>query len=752
MRKIWKIAAREYVENVKTKAFIIGIILTPLLILIAVGAQGLMVAKDRAFILVDASGLGLDKMIEKHIEVYNETAETKLHLLDYDPKIASDLTGDALNAKLTGLKDELLEKLKQDDQNGELGADKKLFGFFIVRPEFLTDDDAAEEGSAVEYYSLNKAEANLRGTVSGWLTTLRKPLRMQAFTSRMALLHPADSQKLVIERKVRADLARNRLNINVEDVPVFSGNENQSGANNPGDPERQSGGGPRSESAPQDNPTPSGSRTPRQPGTSGESRDEGDFDAVADRIAELFADAAAKQKRRFHILDETGIVLPMIRAAFERVEKILAEASLSVDATDPEANSEALERQLAEIRRLEEIYGEGSINLQEFPVIDFEAISDEWRLADFVPPALEGSGTMEDLVLRLWGIDGKMLPGANETDESPALTTFEDALGIFENQMLDGKLDAFLVVRRSFISNANAPAKDSVTWNVSRSADADRTIENQLLALFKMQLWNIRMQSDISASNIRVSAQFRDLTTGEVVGKGTQIATMFVPYVFGLLLLIGIMMSSQLLLTSVIEEKGNRIIEVLLSSVTPTELMTGKIVGLGLVGFTLLCIWGAGGYFAGSTAFSFETFSGFVSTSSIVFMIVYFVLGFILFSAMIAAVGSVCNTLKEAQNLVGPINMFIVLPVMFTPMVAQDPSGGIAVALSHFPLTAPILMLARISTDTPPGWIEIAINIFVMIVSAIIVLFLAGKIFRIGILMYGKPPKLSEMLRWLKYS
>ncbi|HET6201430.1 MAG TPA: ABC transporter permease [Planctomycetota bacterium] len=232
-------------------------------------------------------------------------------------------------------------------------------------------------------------------------------------------------------------------------------------------------------------------------------------------------------------------------------------------------------------------------------------------------------------------------------------------------------------------------------------------------------------------------------------GKGRKeeaLGTIFAPMGFVILLFIGIMTVGQGCLTSLIEEKSNRIVEVVLASLSPFQFMTGKILGMGLVGLTLLSVWGAGGYTAAVAGGA----GRFVAPENLAFLLAYFTLGFFLYAALFCAIGSACNTLKEAQNLMGPLTLLFVLPWILLIPIARDPNGTLATALSYFPFFTPFVMMARLASSPRPGGIEVVLSLLALAAGVLLVMRAAGKIFRVGILMYGKPPRPRELLRWMR--
>ncbi|QHN02713.1 ABC transporter permease [Granulicella sp. WH15] len=205
---------------------------------------------------------------------------------------------------------------------------------------------------------------------------------------------------------------------------------------------------------------------------------------------------------------------------------------------------------------------------------------------------------------------------------------------------------------------------------------------------------------------------------------------------------------------SIIEEKTSRVFEVMLSTIRPEEMLAGKILGVGAVGLTQIGVWMVAAGILGSTnlAASFVG-SGHVpiSLTQIVFFVVYFLFGYLLYSSIAAALGAMTNSEQELQQL----NMFLVMPLAFCMLmsfvIVPAPNSTLARVVSLIPFCSPLLMNLRISLTTVAPW-EIGLSFVLMSLTILAILWVASRIYRVGILMYGKKPNLAEVLRWLKYS
>ncbi|MGE0141662.1 MAG: ABC transporter permease [Planctomycetota bacterium] len=231
-------------------------------------------------------------------------------------------------------------------------------------------------------------------------------------------------------------------------------------------------------------------------------------------------------------------------------------------------------------------------------------------------------------------------------------------------------------------------------------------------------------------------------------------ASSFAPVAFVYLLWIAVFTAAQMLLTNTVEEKSNRLIEVLLSSVSPLQLMSGKVLGIAFTGLTIVVFWAltaiVGTQLVPQTSKLAEWGLREIVANPIYLgsFIAYFLAGYLLYAAVLVAMGSVCDSLKEAQNLLQPVFILLIVPLIAMLPVVQDPNGTLARVLTYIPLFTPFLMMNR-AGGPPPTW-EYLATTGLILVSLFIAFRGAGKVFRVGILMTGKPPRIGEILRWLR--
>jgi ABC-2 type transport system permease protein len=253
-----------------------------------------------------------------------------------------------------------------------------------------------------------------------------------------------------------------------------------------------------------------------------------------------------------------------------------------------------------------------------------------------------------------------------------------------------------------------------------------------------------------------------DVQASRITGGGQEganvLATLITAYVLMFLFINLITLYGQAAMRSVLEEKNNRIVEVIVSSVRATHLMTGKVLGIASVALLQVAIWVGFSMLlasqAGMLSRRFGMNAGAFRSLQLpagvwMAVLVFFLLGFILYSSVYAAAGSAVTSEQEAQQLAMPLMLPLFVPLVFIQPVLTDPLGSTARMMSMIPLTSPLVMPMRVVATDIPLW-EIAASIGVLVLSVLAVLWIAGKIYRVGILSTGKKPTFAEMIRWLR--
>lgn len=205
------------------------------------------------------------------------------------------------------------------------------------------------------------------------------------------------------------------------------------------------------------------------------------------------------------------------------------------------------------------------------------------------------------------------------------------------------------------------------------------------------------------------------------------------------------------ILRAVLEEKNTRVVEILISSISPFKLMFGKILGVAFAGITQIIIW-----VLAFLILSFSATFGFgvanlpsLNIIQIIFFVVFFILGYLLYASLYAAIGSLFSSEQEAQQISTILILPLILPVLLMQMIIQEPNSTLAIILSLIPFFTPLLFYLRMLVETPPLW-QIILSVFLTSLTVIFIIYLSGKIYRTGILMYGKRPNIKEIIKWIK--
>jgi ABC-2 type transport system permease protein len=315
----------------------------------------------------------------------------------------------------------------------------------------------------------------------------------------------------------------------------------------------------------------------------------------------------------------------------------------------------------------------------------------------------------------------------------------------------DTKL-AVIIVKANAVRPANGQETYGTYEMFVRDKLDDRLVDD-LHAAMREAIVASRLQAagfDAARMKVLTSVPRPDSRTVTAGGerKTNKELNIILPAAFMILLLVSVLTSGQYLLTSTVEEKSNRVVEVLLSAVSPMELMTGKILGQMGVGLLVLALYAGLGLLA---LVSFATL-GLVDPFLLVFLLIFFVLAYFMFASMMAAVGSAVNEMREAQSLMTPIMMILMVPWLLWMPISREPNSWLAIVLSFVPPFSSFVMLLRMTSVSPPpmwqAWLSVAIGA----AGVYAALVFAAKVFKVGLLMYGKPPTFGTLIKWARMS
>ena len=331
-----------------------------------------------------------------------------------------------------------------------------------------------------------------------------------------------------------------------------------------------------------------------------------------------------------------------------------------------------------------------------------------------------------------------------------AMDVGPDTRSIVDGEIDSGDLDGYL-----WITPAPAPGQRPTCTFTPRSSGGDSLKRTLATALTTVLLREQLAHRGIVASEADTMLQPVEIVAAHLPRKEDRESAQISVAVLFFLMYMVIMLYGMNVARSIIEEKTSRIFEVLLATIRPEEMMAGKIIGVGSVGLTQVAIWLAAGLLLASTSIAAnlggETIHVALNVHQVFYFFVYFILGYLFYSSIAAALGAMTNSEQELQQL----NMFLVMPLAVCAIalrsVMSSPDSMLARTLALIPPFTPLLMYLRVSLGRPQAW-EIVLSIVLTSACIYGIVAITSRIYRIGVLMYGKRPNLPEILRWLKYS
>ena len=369
--------------------------------------------------------------------------------------------------------------------------------------------------------------------------------------------------------------------------------------------------------------------------------------------------------------------------------------------------------------------------------------------------------------------------------ESTSAFNIVKAEGVSWEEMIEtGKADAVVFIPQN-IQSGNAPIELLTSGASSMILESGITSQvNKIIERNRMKAYDIENLDEIIASlGSDVSLISRQYNADE----GNADSSTYLSYILGIvltmLLYMCLLLYGQLVMTSIIEEKTNRVLEIVVSSVKPMQIMLGKICGIGLVAVTQILIWSvlvammsafllpavmpasmmseiavmnSGAADVSTMTTDIEMLQALSILSNVGYilrlfglLLLFLIGGFMLYAAMYAAIGSAVDNIQDAGQLQSVVIYPVIIGIIFGMTAASDPTSTLSVVMSMIPFTSPMVMMARIPYDIP-SW-QIALSMLILYASFFVVVWVAGKIYRVGIFMYGKKPSFKELVRWMRY-
>ena len=359
---------------------------------------------------------------------------------------------------------------------------------------------------------------------------------------------------------------------------------------------------------------------------------------------------------------------------------------------------------------------------------------------------------------------GQIFSHLQDSDE----ITFESYTQPLDSARADADVEAILAIGANAVDRPN----QSITlyYRGAPTLSTDSYIQSQLkdaIEELRLRAYNIEnLRQILDEINVDLSYPTVRIDKEEDTGTSSMLSY-FLSLLMDLMLYTFILIYGQMVMTSIIEEKNNRVLEIVVSSVKPATLMMGKVLGIGLVAITQILIWGliismctiwvvpavGASVSAGADAELIAAVGqlsdiGYI-TSLFTYMLLFFVGGYLFYSAIYAAIGSAVDNIQDASQLSTIPTLPIIIALVASMSVMQNPGSSLAFWLSMIPFTSPMTMMSRIAFDVP-FW-EIMLSLVLLYASFIGVIWIAAKIYRVGIFMYGKKPSFVEIIRWARY-
>ncbi|HEV7672825.1 MAG TPA: ABC transporter permease [Thermoanaerobaculia bacterium] len=322
-----------------------------------------------------------------------------------------------------------------------------------------------------------------------------------------------------------------------------------------------------------------------------------------------------------------------------------------------------------------------------------------------------------------------------------------------DQRVLDGEISAWILIDEAALSSGRFSYRARSTSGFVTQSVVERRLSNavrraRLAAAGLDPARAEELMQDVELDTVRVSVEGGRLEVG--------LAGAALAYIVFMMLFVAIQIWGQQVMTGILDEKSSRIVEVLVSAVRPFELMLGKLLGIGSVGLTQFAIWilTAAVVTSPGVAMALAYLPKDVTLPSIgiwtaLHLVLFFVLGFFVFSSFYAALGAAFNNIQEAQQMAAPLILLLVVPVFLAPRLINDPDSTLSVVLSLVPIFSPLLMTLRLAIRMPPLW-QVLLAEVLTASFVVLMVWASARIYRVGILMYGKKPTFGELARWLR--
>ena len=328
----------------------------------------------------------------------------------------------------------------------------------------------------------------------------------------------------------------------------------------------------------------------------------------------------------------------------------------------------------------------------------------------------------------------------------PAPYQLIDSLDNAAAQLKSGTLDLYYVLPADYLTKGAIDSYSRASVPPGRDDDFAKYVRQALAGNAADPAIIARLQDPIK------TLQFRKPGDPQIYDQSVLISAFLVPFVFGFILFLAINTTSQYLMSGLAEEKENRMMELFVTSARPSEMLWGKLIGMGGLGLTQLLVWAilgivfasAQGTNLGTTLANLQ-----ITPPMLIITLLYFAFGYLTYGAIMAGIGVTANAEQDSRQIAGIVTLIAVIPFFLIVTLLGNPNGPLPVALSMFPLTAPLMMVMRMAFSTVP-LSQIALSLAILIVTGVGTVWVSARIFRIGMLSYGKRLSLRELIRALR--
>ena len=337
-------------------------------------------------------------------------------------------------------------------------------------------------------------------------------------------------------------------------------------------------------------------------------------------------------------------------------------------------------------------------------------------------------------------------------------SNIEELRNELREKVLNKELSAYIFIPEDILEVGDAESAERKVEYVSQHTTDFEELRDLNRALNSVIIEKRLKKEGLDPQRVAQYVKRVELRPIKVTKRGEEEdtgGTFLITYFLGLIIYMAILIYGTIIMRGVIEEKTSKVVEVVLSSLKPFQLMMGKILGIGAVGLTQFSIWTLFGVGASFYSTSFIPAGADFKLPSIpayvfIYFVVFFILGYFLFGTFYAAIGSMVNSEKEAQQFIFPVTMFLIVPILLMIFIIRSPNSSLSVILSLIPFFTPILMFLRVTVLLPP-FSQIGASIVILILTILLMVWLSSKIYRVGILMYGKRPNFQEIVKWIRY-